>query len=1217
MFDNRKTLVAKLIVGSVLVAAGPAWAGPKYTKKETEIKAVQTERTAPPRPKEQKKQGPNLKGDLFTPEQMQKRATQIRQINQAIIDKTKYLIDRTEDSNPDKPELMYRLAELYNENRQYFNFRARSLDEKVFQARGDGEKSRLKSEQASYEREENRWLLEAAKTYIQVANNPKFQQYPKMDEVLFYLGYMLQQVKRTDEARVFYGRLVKEHQGSKFVPNAYLSFGEYYFEQGDMNAALQFYDRIKKFPNSVVYGYALYKSGWAYYNLKDFGTSMKTFIDVIDLARQHKIDPANRAALEKECKKDIVLVYSQIGTPEKAWVFFQNKGGDYAPKMEERLAELYWEQGKFPESIKVYHELMRLFPDSGKLCEWQYNVAKNSLSAGSKRDQVTEMQRLSAVYDRFGRGEQKAAKPNEVAECKNNTADTLHELATVWHREAQKTRNTETYALAQYLYKEYVDKFPKEKDAYDMNWYYGELLFRLGEEEKDTAKQRWYWEKGADQYTKVVKLDPKGSHAQEAAYAAVIAYQNALAAQPDKVEQKEGLNTVDQLTKDCTNAPQETPKKGKGEKTAKKDKGKKDASGCNEAQALTEKYKPKPIPPDRQKMLDAFDTYLGNAKARETNEDQLIRIKYQRARTFYEFNHFDEAAPLFADIADKHPKHELAIYSANLLLDCLNVMGKFDAINKTVDKFVASSDLMKDAQFAAEMHKIKAETKWKQADELHRKHRYKDAAKLYVEVFNDAPEAPRAPQALANAAYNYDAARLVGQAIKIRQNLIKYKGETAEAKKALYEIGENYQGIAYYTKAAEFFEQFATKYPGEKEAADALSNATFFRRGLGDDQKAVDDNGLYIKFYGQRKPAEAAGVFWSIAAVYEKEHKWDDLLKHIQKFLSQYGSKRPDLQVLAHVKMGEILWRQSCPLGEGVNGACIKLERTRASGASSVMAKAAKGKKLRIKGKTQCGPDTKSKITLVKRNDGKAHEAQKHFATALSLYRSHGKSVAGENEQVRAERVQLMNDAAAEARFMQGEEIYEKLLALPFPSNLVFSNNPRLKRRHEESVKKFEAWLKEKDKVLQTAQKVYQDVLQFKQAHWSIASSARIGQLFQNFADGLYTAPLPDTSAFINQLKGMGATKDQLQEFMDTFQNEYCDNLQDKAEPLEAKAIEGLKACLDTATNLSWYNEWSGLCEAELNQIKPNEYPLASEQRAEPGYVASRVDEGILIEDAE
>src|SRR5262249_42599122 len=160
-------------------------------------------------------------------------------------------------------------------------------------------------------------------------------------------------------------------------------------------------------------------------------------------------------------------------------------------------------------------------------------------------------------------------------------------------------------------------------------------------------------------------------------------------------------------------------------------------------------------------------------------------------------------------------------------------------------------------------------------------------------------------------------------------------------------------------RAAENYETFATKYPGEKEASDALSNATFFRRGLGDDDKAIKDSNDYIKFYGQRKPADAARVFFQQGAIFEKEKKWDALLKHMEEFISKYGSKAPDLQVVAHQKMGEVLWRQSCPLGEGTNGACIKVERVRAGGAASMIT-TKRGKK--IARKTQCGPETKSKI---------------------------------------------------------------------------------------------------------------------------------------------------------------------------------------------------------------------------------------------------------------
>ena len=82
-----------------------------------------------------------------------------------------------------------------------------------------------------------------------------------------------------------------------------------------------------------------------------------------------------------------------------------------------------------------------------------------------------------------------------------------------------------------------------------------------------------------------------------------------------------------------------------------------------------------------------------------------------------------------------------------------------------------------------------------------------------------------------------------------------------------------------------------------------------------------------------------------------------------------------------------------------------------------------------------------------------------------------------------------------------------------------------------------------------------------------------------DFVDQLYTAEIP------KDLKDRtsGATEREI----------FCDELVDKAEPIEAKAVDGFEICLKAATEQSWFNEWSRLCEREMNQMKPSEYPLA------------------------
>ena len=44
--------------------------------------------------------------------------------------------------------------------------------------------------------------------------------------------------------------------------------------------------------------------------------------------------------------------------------------------------------------------------------------------------------------------------------------------------------------------------------------------------------------------------------------------------------------------------------------------------------------------------------------------------------------------------------------------------------------------------------------------------------------------------------------------------------------------------------------------------------------------------------------------------------------------------------------------------------------------------------------------------------------------------------------------------------------------------------------------------------------------------------------------------------------------------------------------------------CLGKSTELGWFSDWSRLCERELGQINPNEYPTAAELRAKPEQVA-------------
>jgi tetratricopeptide (TPR) repeat protein len=443
----------------------------------------------------------------------------------------------------------------------------------------------------------------------------------------------------------------------------------------------------------------------------------------------------------------------------------------------------------------------------------------------------------------------------------------------------------------------------------------------------------------------------------------------------------------------------------------------------------------------------------------------------------------------------------------------------------------------------------------------------------------------------------------VGQALKARQQLIKDHPKDALAQKALFRVAAGYHQLAYYSKAAEHYEEFAGKFPGEGKSTEALGNATTFRIGLGESDKAIADMDSFVKYYGSRKPQDAAGVYFQMSEVYEKDKKYPELARHLQSYLDKWKDKGgPDRQILAHFRLGEMAWKDSCAKS-AEDGACLEIKRVSATGRQKVLhdlnKKLKKGKKIK-EIKTQCGPPTKSKIIMIDRVPKLASKGQEHFQSVVKLWRGGdaAKQITGKDVDARAAQAAY---AVAGAAFFIAEKQYEEFLRIQFPGGLDFQQPSQFdskrkqdatKKKMEESVKKFTAYLDTKSKSLDKARTQYLDVFKMKQAQWTIASAARVGQVYQDFAGQLYTAEIPKDLKEVDQWGNMP-------------KQIYCDQLEDKAEPIEAKAVDGFEKCLQAATEQSWYNEWSRLCERELNQMKPSEYPLASEMKPEAGHVST------------
>ena len=76
-------------------------------------------------------------------------------------------------------------------------------------------------------------------------------------------------------------------------------------------------------------------------------------------------------------------------------------------------------------------------------------------------------------------------------------------------------------------------------------------------------------------------------------------------------------------------------------------------------------------------------------------------------------------------------------------------------------------------------------------------------------------------------------------------------------RKAIFEIGGNYQAIAVYDEAAGFYERFARESPSMSEAPQALRDAVVLRLGTGDDVGAEKDADQFSRSFGRNRSSQS------------------------------------------------------------------------------------------------------------------------------------------------------------------------------------------------------------------------------------------------------------------------------------------------------------------------------------------------------------------------
>jgi tetratricopeptide (TPR) repeat protein len=1156
--------------------------GPKEFKGDAKSPQVNFRGVSPgEKPKgDNKPKNPNLemsaaaRDDRTNRLQARQKALLLQEIQQV-----EALFKATGRNAKDRAQILRRLAEAYVEL-ESSAFREKTQAEIDRDAMKKSNPSGASQKQAAVE--QNDKILKQARSkavayYTQLTTD--YPDYPNMDEVLYYMAYEYEQANDLNNARKVYLRITQEHPKSKYVPNAYLAFGELFFNeaQGDPSKWDYARDAYKKVTGykpedgNKVYGYAWYKLAYVHWNKGEFDDAIEAFKKTIRYGMDYSKMP-NAAKLAEAARRDIVPVYAQKGgNPRAAFNVFQPLSGDASGQTEKTIKMLndlgqnYLDTGHYADAIEMYKDLKQRDPGD-KLCVYQAHIteATMALKGGNQKDAIkAELEQQVKSYGEFKKSGRKA---EAIQACASTTAALVTETAMAWHIEAVGSNNqrgtgdTKTMALAAQLYQKVVDSFDsKEFATFEFPRLVKEdwpSIFKIKYNMADLLYFQNDWAKCGPAFDSVVAENPTGPDAAEAAYAAVLCYQKTY----------DATHTKDQARKGSGNLPTESKKQSDDQKRKEE----------------AERLKPKDLSESQKGMVQAFNRYVCYIKpTTKEGQDKLIEVKYARARTYFEAQHWEEAALAFRELALNHADAEQGVWASQLYLESANVLGAatspprpscFDDIATDVPKFLElycqGEKEKKNATECTTLNKVQVNIIRLKAEKLvelagtqqgtQALDNFEKGASSYSEMFRkycsepvdngQQPQADRCDEIAYNAARAYQAARLIAKAIVARNSLIKFdektKGNSPLAKKAIYEIGGNYQAIAVYDRAADQFEKYAQSSDPPPEKADlALSDAVLLRLGLGQDSEAIKDAELFKKKFGASKPAQTAAIAFAIGAHYAEKEEWDKARSTLSASMGVIEKAAPDIQVQAHATLGRAY--------------------------------------AKMKGGDRNAKQEYAKVRGIWSNPDEAISRMK------SAYPD-------EDDSQRTRRIGKALTAVGEAYFMEAEEQKTREVdSLKFP---VYNGSGTKEDVLKHITSKVVPWYEKKGKAIEKVEADYKKIVDLKPdapPRWVIAAGSRVGLMWGNFVDEFRAAPIPKAWKNDDELRGI-----------------YYARLDEASEPIKSKrAKPALQTCLAYSVKFQYFDDYSRNCEVWLGKNYKAEYHVVDELRGSPTLSNSGLDE--------
>jgi len=414
--------------------------------------------------------------------------------------------------------LWFRLAELYLR---------RSKTARFFEMNRDSDSIVKFAPQKVTKLSSKKYITQGIEIYEKIQS--RFPHFRDMDLVLFNNAFARQQIGQLELAKNVYKKLLKLYPESQLVPDTNLALGEMLYDEHQYVQSLEYFNAIRKYPQSIVYPYGLYKAAWAYYNSQNTAKGLKNLEEVVAFSNQReKTEGSHKLDLKREALSDMALFFSELYPSTKAVAYFsEHANRDEIGVVLLKLAGLYGHHSKFPDLEIVLNNFIDKYPVARERSKAHYELINTYETLKARGQAVAEMRRLESICQPSSNWFE-AHMATIVQEKENNydcqklLANASSTLAKKWHTAWLKNKNDQnTGDAAEVAYEIYLALIKKDAQKDDK---YVRALYSQG----DLLFQRKKYRTASEKYYEVATLSKDKKVLHDAPYAAIVSLEKAV-----------------------------------------------------------------------------------------------------------------------------------------------------------------------------------------------------------------------------------------------------------------------------------------------------------------------------------------------------------------------------------------------------------------------------------------------------------------------------------------------------------------------------------------------------------------------------------------------------------------------------------------------------------------------------------------------------------------